>query len=248
MLLREQNGTATTLQVTGADAQRIVGADGAIWLRLAKTGNTYKAYYSSDGSVWRFMGSTTLNVERRGAGVLAFNRAGTATDLDVAFDYFRVQSRGEPVARLQTDVPGTVGGTVPPVLALLLGPSAGFGTFTPGVSREYTASTTATVTSTAGVATLAVSDPSSVHTGRLVNGAYSLAQPLRVQAASAAGAGGPFAPVGSSTSPTALLSYGGPVSNDAVTVRFAQAIAETEGLRTGAYGKTVTFTLATTQP
>ena len=37
VVIREQNGTATTLQVTGADAQRIVGADGAIWLRLAKT-------------------------------------------------------------------------------------------------------------------------------------------------------------------------------------------------------------------
>jgi hypothetical protein len=194
------------------------------------------------------MGSTTLNVEATRAGVLAFNRAGTSTDLDVAFDYFRVQSRGEPVARLQTDVPGTVGGTVPPVLALSLGPSAGLGTFIPGVSREYTASTTATVTSTAGAATLAVSDPSSSHTGRLVNGAFSLAQPLRAQAASTAGAGGPFAPVGSSASPTTLLGYSGPVSNDAVTLRFAQDISETEGLRSGTYGKTVTFTLATTQP
>ena len=95
--LREQNGTATTLQVTGADAQRIVGADGAIWLRLAKTGNTYKAYYSNDGSVWRFFGSTTLNVEPARAGLLAFNRGGTSTDLDVAFDYFRIASRGDPV-------------------------------------------------------------------------------------------------------------------------------------------------------
>ena len=51
VVIREQNGAVTTLQVTGADAQRIVGADGAIWLRLAKAGNTYRAYYSSDGSV-----------------------------------------------------------------------------------------------------------------------------------------------------------------------------------------------------
>ena len=101
-MIREQNGTATTLQVTGADAQRIVGADGAIWLRLAKAGNTYKAYYSSDGSVYRYMGTTTLNVEPAQAGLVAFNRGGTATDLDVAFDYFRIASAGDPVPRLQT--------------------------------------------------------------------------------------------------------------------------------------------------
>lgn len=97
VLLREQNGAVTTLQVTGADAQRIVGADGAIWLRLAKTGQTYKAYYSNDGSVYRYMGSATLSVEPASAGLAAFNRNGTSTDLDVAYDYFRIQSQGDPV-------------------------------------------------------------------------------------------------------------------------------------------------------
>jgi alpha-glucuronidase len=97
VLLREQNGTATTMQVTGAAAQRIVGADGAVWLRLTKAGNAYKAYYSTDGSVYRFMGSMTLSVEPARAGLVAFNRAGTSTDLDVAFDYFRIASRGDPV-------------------------------------------------------------------------------------------------------------------------------------------------------
>ena len=105
-MIREQNGTATTLQVTGADAQRIVGADGAIWLRLAKTGSTYKAYYSSDGSVWRYMGATTLNVEATQAGLLAFNRGGNSTDLDVAFDYFRIASAGDAVPRLIAEADG----------------------------------------------------------------------------------------------------------------------------------------------
>ena len=97
VLLREQSGVVSTQQVTGNDAQSIVGADGAIWLRLAKSGSTYKAYYSNNGSVWRFMGSTTLNVEPAKVGLVAFNRAGTSTDLDVAFDYFRIASRGDPV-------------------------------------------------------------------------------------------------------------------------------------------------------
>jgi alpha-glucuronidase len=97
VLLREQDGAATTLQVTGANAQRIVGADGAIWLRLTKAGQTYKAYYSNNGSIYRFIGSSTLSAEPARAGLVAFNRAGTSTDLDVAFDYFRIASRGDPV-------------------------------------------------------------------------------------------------------------------------------------------------------
>jgi alpha-glucuronidase len=97
MFLREQNGAGATLQVTGSDAQRIVGADGAIWFRLRKTGSTYRAYYSSNGRVYRFMGSTTLNTEPAHAGLLAFNRGGNSTDLDVAFDYFRIDSLGDLV-------------------------------------------------------------------------------------------------------------------------------------------------------
>ena len=41
-----------------------------------------------------------------------------------------------------------VGGTVPATLSLTLGAPASFGAFTPGVAREYTASTTANVIST----------------------------------------------------------------------------------------------------
>jgi alpha-glucuronidase len=97
VLLGERNGVDTVAEVTGANAQHIVGADGAIWFRMTKTGNTYKGYYSSDGSTYRFMGSTTLDVEPSGSGLVAFNRAGTSTDLDVAFDYFRIQGHGDQI-------------------------------------------------------------------------------------------------------------------------------------------------------
>ncbi len=97
VLVREQGGATTTLQITGSNAQRIVGPSGAIWLRLTKTGNTYKAYYSGDGTVYKFLGSSTVDVEPLGAGLVAFNRAGTSQDLDVAFDYFRIESRGDRV-------------------------------------------------------------------------------------------------------------------------------------------------------
>jgi hypothetical protein len=44
------------------------------------------------------------------------------------------------------------------------------------------------------------------------------------------------------------LNYTGPVSNDPVTVNFKQQISATDPLRTGRYGKTLTFTLSTTTP
>ena len=72
---------------------------------------------------------------------------------------------------------GTVGGTVPATLSLTLGTPASFGSFVPGSARDYDASTTATVTSTAGDATLSVARSSSTATGHLVNGSFSLAQP-----------------------------------------------------------------------
>ena len=68
---------------------------------------------------------------------------------------------------------------MPATLSLTLGAPATFGAFTPGVAREYTASTTATVISTAGDATLTVADPSTTAPGRLVNGSFALAQPLQ---------------------------------------------------------------------
>ena len=52
-------------------------------------------------------------------------------------------------------------------LALTLGAPPSFGAFTPGVPKTYTAQTTATITSTAGDATLSVSDPDTVAPMRL---------------------------------------------------------------------------------
>ena len=42
--------------------------------------------------------------------------------------------------------------------------------------------------------------------------------------------------------PTSLLTYSGPVSNDSVLVSFKQSIGATDALRTGTYGKPLTFT------
>jgi hypothetical protein len=145
----------------------------------------------------------------------------------VAWDFLSKFSR-DPVTKelhIQTDRPvsGSVGGTVPATLALTLGAPASFGPFTPGLDKEYTANTSANVISTAGDAALTVSDP-----GVLSNGSFSLSEPVRVEFSKA--------------------SWTTPVSNDPVTITFRQHIAATQALRTGAYSKTLTFTLSTTNP
>ena len=48
--------------------------------------------------------------------------------------------------------------------------------------------------------------------------------------------------------PLTLISWSQPVTAAAVTLGFKQPIGATESLRTGAYGKTLTFTLSTTAP
>lgn len=120
-------------------------------------------------------------------------------------------------------VEAPVGGTVPATLSLALRGPASFGAFTPGVDKEYTAATKADVISTAGDATLTVSEP-----GHLANGAFTLPEPLRVELSKA--------------------SWTAPVSNDVVDIAFKQLVKKTDPLRTGSYSKTLTFTLSTTTP
>jgi hypothetical protein len=142
--------------------------------------------------------------------------------------------------------PATVNGTVPATLALTVGTTATFDPFIPGVAREYVASTTANVTSSAGDAALAISDPSPTATGHLVNGSFSLPQALQARASNATSGPGTYAEVGAAAAP--LLTWSAPVSNDAVALDFRQAIGAGDALRTGSYGKTLTLTLSTTSP
>ena len=133
------------------------------------------------------------------------------------------------------------GGTVPATLSLTLGAPAAFGAFTPGLAHDYFASSSATVLSTAGDATLSVADPSATNAGHLVNGAFALPQALQAKSG-----GGAYAPVGSA--PLALKSWAAPTSNEPVPVDFKQSIAANDPLRTGTYAKTLTFALSTTSP
>jgi hypothetical protein len=179
----------------------------------------------------------TVTVTGPGTCTITASQSGNA-------DYFPARDVSRSFQVGASQVGGSVGGTVPATLALTLGAPASFGAFAPGVSRSYDTTTTATVTSTAGDAMLSVTDPSQSATGRLVNGSFALGELLQVRANAIA-----FAPLSATAgSPLALLSYGGPVSNDSASIAFRQVIGGGQALRTGAYGKSLTFTLSTTTP
>ena len=61
-----------------------------------------------------------------------------------------------------------------------------------------------------------------------MNGTFSLPSPLEVAFSKSA--------------------WSGPVSNESVTITFKQHVDAADALRTGAYSKTLTFTLSTTAP
>ncbi|RKQ88283.1 sugar phosphate isomerase/epimerase [Solirubrobacter pauli] len=131
---------------------------------------------------------------------------------------------------------GTVGGSVAASLALNLGPAPTFGAFVPGLARNYDINMPVKVLSTAGDAKLTVSDADTVNTGKLVNGAFALAQPLQVN-------GKPL------SAPVDAITYTGPTAGtEDATLALRQSIGANDALRTGTYAKTLTFTLSTTTP
>jgi hypothetical protein len=146
-----------------------------------------------------------------------------ATDYRAGLDFLELDSQkagNEPPSAVDDTA---AAGSVDATLSLTLGASPSFGKFEAGAAKDYSAQTTANVISTAGDATLSVSDP-----GHLVNGAFSLPQPLQVT-------GVP-------------KTWNAPVANDVVTLGFKQSIGANDALRSGSYSRVLTFTLSTTNP
>ena len=124
------------------------------------------------------------------------------------------------------------GGVVPATLALLLGAPVSFGAFAPGLARTTWPPPPRT-SFDRECAALTVSDPSTTAAGHLVNGSFSLAQPLRAN--------------GSAVPATATEDLRRPVSNEA-SIEFRAVHRRQRAARTGSYWKTLTFTLSTTNP
>jgi hypothetical protein len=122
-------------------------------------------YYTTDGST-PTTGSTRYGRSHARALPAPIHIGGTTTLRWLASDFKGNTSTGSKTLYLGTQQDGGVGGTVPATLSLSLGAPASFGAFTPGLAKDYTATTTATVTSTAGDGTLSVSDPGHLTNGR----------------------------------------------------------------------------------
>ncbi|WP_028061975.1 M14 family zinc carboxypeptidase [Solirubrobacter soli] len=224
-------GKDVTPPSTTLDSDGVTNSLSPINYRFTMDNEPSVIHYTTDGST-PTLASPTYNAQRaRSVGeVLTISNFGRTTvkwlAVDIKGNVSAVQSKTFGVGL--TDTPGSVGGSVGATLSLAMGAPASFGTFTPGVAKSYSASTTATVISTAGDATLTVADPSATNTGKLVNGTFTLTNPL-------GGLG-------------TLKTWAAPVSNEVVPITFTQAILANEPLRTGTYSKTLTFTLSTTTP
>ena len=128
-----------------------------------------------------------------------------------------------------------------------------FGEFTPGVAENYVKTCALTVTATGEVNTLTAADESLTDTGHLTQKPahpYSLPHPLETKASGIPGLEFPGAPGSTSftalTSPVTLLTYGGPVASDNVTLSLRQIIGLHDALHSGEYKKTITLTLKQT--
>ncbi len=199
-------------------------------------------HYTTDGSAPTLSSPTYQPSHPRGRPD-PVHITGTTTLRWIARDFKGNTSTGARV--FQVGGTGGVGGTVPATLTLALGAPAAFGAFTPGVTNDYGASSSATVTSTAGDALLSVADPDTAHPGHLVNGTFALPTALQMRGRKSDAQGTAFNYLGSSLN---LLTWSGPVSNDPVTLDYKQHIDANDALRTGSYSKTLVFTLSTTQP
>lgn len=248
-------GIAQQFQATHPDTLIVVSADHSHTSQIIGQTTVPRGQYTTlqtiDGSPIRISYGTAAiagSQSHTGATVPVFASGPRAADVTGTIDQTALfpiltntqTGNGPAVA---TPIGGDVGGAVAATLSLTVGAPAAFAAFTPGVARDYTAALNANVVSTAGLATLTIADPSTVATGRLVNGTFALEQPLQAKAKD-----GAFVPVGGTSAPSTLVTYTGPVSNDNVPVGFKQSIGANEALRTGAYAKTLTLTLSTSTP
>ncbi|MDA0161185.1 ThuA domain-containing protein [Solirubrobacter ginsenosidimutans] len=222
----------------GPDPQAATTTSTMVNFNIGKSGGISYAWTFDDGGT--ATGATASHIYKTGG---THKATLTVTYAD------NTTSSKDVTVEVPPTVSTTIGATVTPTLSLVLGATApGFGQFVAGVAKTYDAQTTADIVSTAGNATLTVSDIGTIAPGHLVNGNGTsvLAQAIKARATNVANPSTTFADV--SANPLTLLTYPMEISHDAVTLQFQQPIAANDALRSGSYSKTLTFTLSTTAP
>jgi glucose/arabinose dehydrogenase len=228
----------------GPDPQAVVPATGSnVAFNIGKSGGvSYK---------WDFGDGTSAN----GASVSHTYSTGGVKTATLTVTYADGQTSTGTVTTAAVATPlfvnanVDVGAAVPSVMALTLGTSASFGSFTPAAANDYTTSMTANVLASTGNALLTVFDGAATNTGHLVNADYALPSTLQAKATSSVGTpSGAFKDVGGSTNPTSLLTYNDAANDQTVALSFLQHVSATDAIRAGRYSKTLTFTLSTTTP
>lgn len=163
--------------------------------------------------------------------------------------YLRVLAAATVAAGTGLSMVGAGAAFAQDTVSLSIAPGGSFGSFSPGVARDYTTSLAATASANGTQSTLTVLDPSPVASGHLVNGGYPLPQALAAKAASATGTGSAaFAPIGGPASPLTIWSWAAPIAAGPVTITLRQSIGATDGLHGGDYAKTLEFTLSSVTP
>lgn len=73
----------------GSNYASTVSNPNAIWLQLAKSGNTFQARYSENGIDWTYMGQHTIDFTPDAIGLDVHN-AGVGPEIPADFDYFKL--------------------------------------------------------------------------------------------------------------------------------------------------------------
>jgi beta-glucosidase len=84
------SGTPVVQVLTTIPSAPVFGTATTVWLRMVKTGPRYGTSYSTDGTTFTPIYTTGAALKNVKVGLFAFTRAGTSTDLNVAFDDFQV--------------------------------------------------------------------------------------------------------------------------------------------------------------
>jgi beta-glucosidase len=96
----DRSGGPITQVLATLPTAAVLGDATTLWLRMVKHGPRYAASYSTDGRRYRLLYETGASLRDVKAGVFAFDGAGTASDLAVAFDHVHLtQDGGRPGPR-----------------------------------------------------------------------------------------------------------------------------------------------------